>query len=131
VPTGTQPGHRPKNRDCPGEIGTLGNYELVKLLMVQGESLVVVDEGQHHLHPSPNQKTRLLSSVEPLSHCFSTSRVSIVAYIAYTLASISVCIVIVDTNLWNNLLCIVVLVTTYLYYRGLSSVERSSPSRPL
>ena len=26
VPTGTQPGQRPKNRDCPGEIGTLGNY---------------------------------------------------------------------------------------------------------
>ena len=25
VPTGTQPGQRPKNRDCPGEIGTLGN----------------------------------------------------------------------------------------------------------
>ena len=26
VPTGTQPGQRPKNRDCPDEIGTLGNY---------------------------------------------------------------------------------------------------------
>ena len=28
VPTGTQPGQRPKNRDCPGEIGTLGNYAI-------------------------------------------------------------------------------------------------------
>ena len=26
VPTGTQAGHRPKFRDCPGQIGTLGNY---------------------------------------------------------------------------------------------------------
>ena len=26
VPTGTQAGHRPKFRDCPGQTGTLGNY---------------------------------------------------------------------------------------------------------
>ena len=27
VSTRTQPGHRPKFRDCPGHSGTLGNYE--------------------------------------------------------------------------------------------------------
>ena len=26
LPTGTQAGHRPKFRDCPGQTGTLGNY---------------------------------------------------------------------------------------------------------
>ena len=26
VPIRTQPGQRPKNQDCPGKIGTLGNY---------------------------------------------------------------------------------------------------------
>ena len=28
MPTGTQAGHRPKFRDCPGQTGTLGNYAL-------------------------------------------------------------------------------------------------------
>ena len=29
VPTGTQAGHRPKFRDCPGQTGTLGNYAII------------------------------------------------------------------------------------------------------
>ena len=32
VPTGTQPGHRPKFWDCPSQTRTLGNYEVILMI---------------------------------------------------------------------------------------------------
>ena len=54
VTTGTQPGQRPKNRDCPGEIRTLGNYDigifLVAYFEVKGQSSPVITDS-----PSQNE----------------------------------------------------------------------------